>query len=388
MIKHSKIYRLLIIIYFIFLVLDLTRFGVSNSIQLSLKSIVYGMIFILFIWHIKLNNVQFRLGFFIKALLIVSFLSLFFTISIVETLKGIVSLLSAIILIIFLCSNSSMDKIFNLLNKSCLIVILISFVLYLLDVSQTYDILQGVKRFSGITYGTHPLSSICVFFILITISNFQIKFSSLFSFNSLFLIISFFLILKADSRQALIGLIISVLYLFWKKMNSIKRIFSVTILLILIFIFSQSFDSKSFFQNQSRSSSIDEITTLTGRTLIWSKAIKLIEAKPIVGYGFNAGQIVLEKNYSTYFGWTTRSAHNFVLQMGLDLGLIGVLLIILGVVYTFYKTTRFDYPLASAILLYCIIVSLVERGFSGSLTIYSFLLFLLNISITNKNLNK
>lgn len=117
MIKNSKNYRLLIILYFIFLVLDITRFGFSNSIQLSLKSIVYGLIFILFIRHIKLNKVQFRLGFFIKAFLIVSFLSLFFTISNVETLKGIVSLLLAIILIIFLCSNSSMDKIFNFLHK-------------------------------------------------------------------------------------------------------------------------------------------------------------------------------------------------------------------------------------------------------------------------------
>jgi O-antigen ligase len=387
MIKSSKFYTFLVIIYFISLVLDLTRFGISDFMQLSLKSIVHGLIFILFIRQVILKNIQLRLGLFIKAYLIIAFLSLLYTISILETLKGLVSLLATIMLIILLYSNSSMDKVLIIMRKSCLIVILVSFVLYLLNVPQSYDILQGVERFSGITYGAHPLSSVCVFFILITISNFRIKFSSLFFLNLFFSIISIFLIFKADSRQAFIGLIISVTFLFWKKMNSKKRTFSIVALLIIIFIFGQSFDSDNFIQSQSRSSSLDEITTLTGRTLIWSEAVQLIADKPIAGYGFNAGQIALEKNYSTPFGWTTRSAHNFILQMGLDLGLIGILLILLGVVYTFYKSTRFDYPLASAILLYCIIVSLVERGFSGSLTIYSFLLFLINISVTNKNIN-
>lgn len=385
MIKSSKFHAFLVIIYFISLVLDLSRFGVSDFMQLSIKSIIHGLIFILFIRQVKLNDIQLRLGFFIKAYLIIAFLSLLYTISILETLKGLVSLLSAIILTILLYSNSSMDKVLINIRKSCLIVILVSFVLYLLNVPQSYDILQGVERFSGITYGPHPLASVCVFFMLITISNFRIKFSSLFFLNFIFLIISSFLIFIADSRQAFIGLIISVTYLFWKKMNSIKRTFSVVALLIIIFTFGGGFDSDNFIQSQSRSSSPDEITTLTGRTLIWSNAVQLISDKPITGYGFNAGQIALEKNYSTPFGWTTRSAHNFILQMGLDFGLLGVLLILIGVVYTFYKSTRFAYPLASVILLYCILVSLVERGFSGSLTIYSFLLFLINISITKKS---
>lgn len=119
MIKSSKFHAFLVIIYFISLVLDLTRFGVSDFMQLSIKSIVHGLIFILFIRQVKLNDIQLRLGFFIKAYLIIAFLSLLYTVSILETLKGLVSLPTTIMLIILFYGNSSMDKVLIIIRKLC-----------------------------------------------------------------------------------------------------------------------------------------------------------------------------------------------------------------------------------------------------------------------------
>ena len=72
MIKSSKFYAFLLIIYFLSLVLDLTRFGVSDFMQLTIKIIVHGLIFILYIRQVILNNIQLRLSFFLKAYLIIT----------------------------------------------------------------------------------------------------------------------------------------------------------------------------------------------------------------------------------------------------------------------------------------------------------------------------
>lgn len=70
----------------------------------------------------------------------------------------------------------------------------------------------------------------------------------------------------------------------------------------------------------SRSGNLDELTTATGRTEIWSAAVSLIAKSPFVGYGYSSVRFILE-DYSFH-------AHNIVLNAMLYCGLMGGVLIV------------------------------------------------------------
>jgi exopolysaccharide production protein ExoQ len=76
-------------------------------------------------------------------------------------------------------------------------------------------------------------------------------------------------------------------------------------------------------------------TTLTGRTDIWSAAVVMIRERPWLGYGFAGFWRGLD-GASAYVcnvvGWEPPHGHNGILDLWLDLGVVGVILF--GVSYT------------------------------------------------------
>ena len=73
--------------------------------------------------------------------------------------------------------------------------------------------------------------------------------------------------------------------------------------------------------------------TLSGRTFIWHEAMALIEARPVLGYGYGAlwtedSRPIFEIRQAV--GWATPNAHNGYLDLWLQLGLFGVLLFTLS----------------------------------------------------------
>jgi O-antigen ligase len=75
--------------------------------------------------------------------------------------------------------------------------------------------------------------------------------------------------------------------------------------------------------------------TLTGRTEIWASIIPAILQRPILGYGYQAfwrGYEGASANIALSNGWAVSSAHNSFLQVGLDLGLVGVALVMYTIV--------------------------------------------------------
>jgi exopolysaccharide production protein ExoQ len=68
--------------------------------------------------------------------------------------------------------------------------------------------------------------------------------------------------------------------------------------------------------------------TLTGRTVLWSAVVERIEERPLLGYGYSAfweATGVQSEQVRTAVGWDTPHSHNGLLDVWLDLGLIGVL---------------------------------------------------------------
>jgi O-antigen ligase len=75
----------------------------------------------------------------------------------------------------------------------------------------------------------------------------------------------------------------------------------------------------------SRSGEIDEITTVTGRSSIWSAVPRLIEGREWTGFGYASSVFVLAQ-HEREVGFATSHAHNIILQLLLTTGWIGVAL--------------------------------------------------------------
>ena len=81
--------------------------------------------------------------------------------------------------------------------------------------------------------------------------------------------------------------------------------------------------------------------TLTGRTDIWDIAIEMINQRPLLGYGYNAFWLGSESEYSAYFwnflDWEVPNAHNGFIDLGLDLGYLGISVFLLGFVMIYIR---------------------------------------------------
>jgi exopolysaccharide production protein ExoQ len=81
----------------------------------------------------------------------------------------------------------------------------------------------------------------------------------------------------------------------------------------------------------SRSGGADELTSLTGRTEIWYTVLKLVEIRPLTGYGYASSVFVLPE-HANAIGFSTSHAHNLALQLLLTTGWIGFGLFVLTII--------------------------------------------------------
>jgi O-antigen ligase len=83
--------------------------------------------------------------------------------------------------------------------------------------------------------------------------------------------------------------------------------------------------------------------TLTGRTELWASVLRLISEKPVLGWGYSA--MWLPKDpitivISNAVGWTVPEAHNALLEVTLDLGLVGLVIVITFVAVSLWRGVR------------------------------------------------
>jgi exopolysaccharide production protein ExoQ len=76
---------------------------------------------------------------------------------------------------------------------------------------------------------------------------------------------------------------------------------------------------------------VGEDATLTGRTEIWRLSLEAVGSRPVLGYGYEAfweGSDVAAR-IQARLNWPVPSAHNGLLDVAVDLGLVGVVLAVL-----------------------------------------------------------
>ena len=84
---------------------------------------------------------------------------------------------------------------------------------------------------------------------------------------------------------------------------------------------------------------IGEDTTLTGRDEVWRESLDAAGDRPLLGYGYGAFWEASEpaERIQARLQWSVPNAHNALLDVGLDLGLVGVVLALAVLVALFVQ---------------------------------------------------
>lgn len=103
----------------------------------------------------------------------------------------------------------------------------------------------------------------------------------------------------------------------------------------------------------------------TGRTLLWSLALDMIEEAPLIGYGYSSGNISV---WGGYF-----SSHNLFLELALQGGIIYLAAFLVIIVYALSRNRkapmRYSNTVLVAIVAY-MVVGLMETGVHHNLFIF------------------
>jgi O-antigen ligase len=180
--------------------------------------------------------------------------------------------------------------------------------------------------------------------------------------------VSFALLLGSIGRAGMLAaaLTSSVLLLRFHRVRILAALLSVAALLVTAFPMMYT----STWDYLSRKQDVDGLTSLTGRIPLWQASIPLILERPLLGWGYVSGGRV--KFLNTFNWWTAPHTHNFVIEMLLDLGILGAVLLLLILLHTLITTwkrssTRWSPRLPAtlqqdSLAVFCCVVFLVVDG--------------------------
>lgn len=202
----------------------------------------------------------------------------------------------------------------------------------------------------------------------------------------------------SDSKTSLLAFLLSsCMLIFLNLLRSNPRLVGRILLgLALAFVFlnvmTEEFGDMSLYEVIVRSS--DRDPTLTGRTDLWKDLIVIASESPLLGRGFGSFWIGnLSHNLWEKFTWLPTQAHNGYIDVFLELGLVGLFLLISAILLAYksiLKVIADDFGYASLRLVFFLMVlvhNFTESSFlrGGSFLWFVFLLFAINPSINKRN---
>jgi len=188
-----------------------------------------------------------------------------------------------------------------------------------------------------------------------------------------FMIFCGLLLLSQSATSILLGALIGLTYvglIFLKKVRTNKYVLYLYPAILLVM-----FSGILILNFEDILTALDRSPTLTGRVPFWFNALSLLFDQNIwIGFGYDA--FFNDPSIASLFvGWMPSSAHNGFLQLVLDLGLIGLVVMLLIFIRIFIKITQFSvlnkkHLWGFIILVYVLITNIPEAHLLNHSRIY------------------
>jgi O-antigen ligase len=289
-----------------------------------------------------------------------------------------------IMVLVVLTDHSPIEALKTLLRRFAYVLVPLSIVLikYFPELGRTYHRYTDEAMFTGVATGKNGLGLLCLvsglyfFWNLLTMwRNKTLSVDKKEAFiNILFLLMIAWLLTKADSATALVTLIIGISIIAAFELKTIRRNAGRIGLYMLIFLLCIS--PFLVFGSSSILTSFVDITghsdTFWGRVEMWPEFIDMMEASPLIGSGYDSFWLgdrmaILWDKY----WWHPTEAHNGYVETYLELGWIGVFLLVGIIVSAFInarKVLNSDFEFgrfAMAFLLIALAYNVTESAFKG-----------------------
>ncbi len=131
--------------------------------------------------------------------------------------------------------------------------------------------------------------------------------------------------------------------------------------------------SRSALKSVTRSGTLDEITSVTGRDKIWAFTLDRIAERPLLGWGPGVAKKLLGEQDMLLH------THNVVLHIGLAGGVLGALCVSMLLIHQFFSSLGSRYPLAALISFLILITSVTENPIFDYVPGTSTVLFLIAV---------
>ncbi|SMP53046.1 O-antigen ligase [Neorhodopirellula lusitana] len=102
----------------------------------------------------------------------------------------------------------------------------------------------------------------------------------------------------------------------------------------------------------TKSGDVEEITSLTGRTVIWEEAIGFIAQRPVTGWGLDSAASVMSKRAT--------GTHNLLLHVSFSAGLLAAAILAGLLVWSFLFGALSEHEWIRAVMVYVLVSGLVE----------------------------
>lgn len=267
------------------------------------------------------------------------------------------------------------------------IALLLAIVMYFISPNHGMAIMEGgtVLRLAGLSGSPNNLGRIASLFVFMLL---LLVLRGYWRWNDwripLLLVVALFVLFQTQSRTALISAILALGYIMVRGrpwlILSLAICSAVVALLWVIGDFVKVSDIATLL---SRTGKASEITTATGRTDIWAFVVQKISESPWFGYGYGSTRLLIPQGFQTFWGWTSTSAHNMMLQSLVTVGVLGTIPLAIALGRQVLRLSQSS-PLHDGILVYVIASGLFEAGAIGPAPNVLTLLWLVSIAWASK----
>ncbi len=306
---------------------------------------------------------------------------------------------------LWLADHYEVKRLFELICRALWIFVLINLLLFFVfcSVGFYYDE-EGRHMFRGLLTRKNGMGEELAYGLVLQTAWLCMKLKANEKIEKIFYFMAaaqVFLLLETKATGALFTAIIPMIFILMENRKGIKlprlhwgyvyitvsAIFLIIALTILP-VFSPLFEL------------IGKDATLSNRTQLWEKLIPfMLDSHTFTGYGllmFWYDSDALQRlqyrfDRDSWFRDMTYGAHNTLLEMWLDIGLIGLALFFLVMIYSFRRYRHFSenqYCACSAFMLPLLIRGLTERSFTNSNYLTLFLFVMIGIACTGSDVKQ
>jgi O-antigen ligase len=253
------------------------------------------------------------------------------------------------LMVLVLMTEPNFEEAFICLFKRCAYVLIPGSVLcikYYLEIGRGYDPWSGAPFNMGLTTNKNELGYVCLilglFLFWDLLKTWRMK-AGMARRNELLLILSLlslnsWLLWMAHSSTSLVSLLVGVLVVAFLGLKSInrQRVGTYTLIAATLFMVCEL----GFGLSGEVIKLLGKDPTLTDRTKIWHDVLQ-IPINPVLGAGFESFWLGERRERMwAKWDWQPNQAHNGYLETYLNLGLIGLFILVALILATFWKSRR------------------------------------------------